>query len=272
MKTSMWSVGRLGRSSGYTIVEVMMFLVVTSALLVSGLAIFRGQQGRTQFTQSVRETEQQLRNILNEASVGRFPESVSGFTCSASGGSVAFNTSTSREQGANAGCIYLGKVLEFQEPDDSSYSSYTIAGRRLDGDKPVESLASAGPKIAPTLTQEYVVHPTIRATKVVKNESSEVAGFGFISKLNNYSNSDLSGSSQLVSLLAFGTGKAASRPAFSNLVAGITDSDRDIDSITICLEDKGSGGRKAAIVVGSNSGRELSIETFLDINNGEKGC
>ncbi|MEM6998011.1 MAG: hypothetical protein AAF413_03825 [Patescibacteria group bacterium] len=127
-----------GGSSGYTIVEVMIFLTVASAMFVSAISIFTRYQRTTQFNQSVKQFESELRDVVNDVATGVYPE-LNGIRCRDSGGSITFEVSAAAATGQNNECVLIGKAIQFGEtpvtdssleiPDiepDSGYSLYTI--------------------------------------------------------------------------------------------------------------------------------------------------
>src|SRR5690606_25691761 len=102
---------RTRKQNGYTIVEIMIFLIITSVLLISAMAVFAGQESKNKFTQSIRETDQQILTVINEVGSGHFPGS-GGFSCNP-GNPRTQLTGTDSEQGTNEGCVFLGKILHF---------------------------------------------------------------------------------------------------------------------------------------------------------------
>ena len=126
-------------SGGYTIIEVMIFLVVSSALLTSVMLMVNGKQERTRFTQTVNTLDQDLRDVFNDVSTGYYPSGPP-FNCrSTSAGSPPVNSvileTGNTEQGSNAvngqGCIFLGKAIELgQPPDKTRYNTYTLVASK----------------------------------------------------------------------------------------------------------------------------------------------
>lgn len=160
-------------NEAYTIVEVMIFFVITGVLLISALAVFRGQQAKTQFTQGVRETDVQLRTIVNEIGSGYFPDQAN-FSCEANAAGDAVEISSTRsEQGTNNECIFLGKAIQFgpesgacSVPVDSiskvkdckTFKVFTVAGLRQTSEgSEVTNLTEAAPAIVDSLTEEYTI-------------------------------------------------------------------------------------------------------------------
>ncbi len=293
---------RQQRSSGYTIIEVLIFFAVTGVLLVSALAIFRGQQGRTQFTQAVRETDQQLRTIINEVGSGQYTKKEN-FTCVAAGQTAAptFNSSSS-EQGTNTGCIFLGKVIQFgpsvpgqcTAPSLSNctqYNIFTLMGRRQYNGQDVARLSAAKPRAVPNLTENFTLPGGLRVTAMkwqLNNGSTyyNSSAFALVYSLaaSNPSGDPVSRTTRvdaiplyggvLVGAYPFPLGKTTTDvnnaiEVFHN--AGLGGTDANIRSrttaITICF-DQGPGSRKAAIRIGGN-GQELSTNTFIDNVPGE---
>jgi hypothetical protein len=144
----------LGQGSGYTMVEVMIFLAVTGALFVAIAGNINGQQRKTEFLNAVRDTESRLRDILNDVATGYYTYNP-GFSCTSS---LTTNTrpvisaGTTQQGanagGANAGCIYLGRAVQFapQGTTGQSYRLYSVIGRQKTATgKTVQNLAETIP-------------------------------------------------------------------------------------------------------------------------------
>lgn len=157
------------KRAGYTVVEIMVVLAITSALFLSAIILFQGQQGRTQFTDAMRDMQSKMQDWGNDVSSGFYPTSTSGYTCTVTGTPPkAVVTSTPGTLGSNQDCIYIGKVVQFR-PNSSTVSAYTIFGNRLDQSDGVSiatSLAAAQPVVAynsittpvTDLTETYNLH------------------------------------------------------------------------------------------------------------------
>ncbi len=120
--------------SGFTIVETLIVLSVTSILLVSALAMINGRQGRTQFSTGVREIESILRDSLNDVNNGVLP-SVPNLECDLSGNSAPILRygSTGDTLAKNEKCVLAGKAIQLgNATENEQYTTYYLAGRRLD--------------------------------------------------------------------------------------------------------------------------------------------
>ncbi len=119
-------------SRGYTIVEVMIFLVVSGALMGSAMTMISGQEEKTRFSQSVRTFEQDIQDIFNDVSTGYYsassPENVN-FKCTPGASGSVSVTAGSSEQGSNQGCVFLGKIVQLTNGSDQ-YSVYTLINSR----------------------------------------------------------------------------------------------------------------------------------------------
>lgn len=272
---------RLRAAEGYTIIETMLFLVITGVLLASALLVFNGRQRRTEFTQGVREVDSQIKGILNETTSGYYPNK-GDIGCTSSGGGGPQPTST-KAQGQNQGCIFLGRVLQFTTGD--TYTAYTVVGQQTGADGRVVTSLGTTPNTArqtlltkaasqpdfPDAEENFELPWGITIDKIVAPDAtpSAVGGFGFITTLGNYgaNGSDLvSGSSSMSLLPLLNTGLSASpqageQGAISSTQA-MTDADRDISPIILCMKSAG-GDRKAAIIIGGNN-NNVGTEVFID--------
>ncbi len=143
-------------SVGFTIVEVLIVLAVSSALLVTAYALVSGRQKRTQFTTSINDTRQQLQQIINETTSGYFPASDQ-FVCQDPGTQqpVTFKAAGAADpggQGSNQGCVFLGKSIQFgldvTDPGQSQLAVVPVVGRQTWNSLPIKTLAQAIPRAA----------------------------------------------------------------------------------------------------------------------------
>ena len=145
--------------NGYTIVETMVFLVVTAALFASAMAAVSGRQASVQFTQGIRDAQSKMQEIINDVSTGYYPSN-GDFACSAATGTTDRPTFTAvaTPQGSSNECTFLGKSVHFttNAADVGSgavrYNILSIAARRVNAaGLEVQSLNEALPTaIAPT--------------------------------------------------------------------------------------------------------------------------
>lgn len=190
----------LSSGHGYTVVEVMIFLAITSALFVMVVISFQGQQGKTQFTTSARDMESRVQDIINDVATG-FPGSDGSFRCALGGGKPQITAITPDLDsiGTNTACIYIGKVLQPSiagEPDN--YAVYPIVGlRQIAGSsKLATSFAESQPiAIAPPSSPDVDMTdkdrlPTglriVRITSATALGTQDIDGIGFFSTLGSY--------------------------------------------------------------------------------------
>lgn len=119
-----------GKSIGFTIVETMVVLAVTGVLFVSFAATISGKQSQTKFKQAINSVKTQLDEVVSQSQSGYYPPG--GFSCSANPGAskeIKIDTGSGTEQGANDGCILLGKTVQFYtDSDPQRFIVYPVAG------------------------------------------------------------------------------------------------------------------------------------------------
>lgn len=102
---------RARRHAGYTIIETMIFLVISSALIASATILFDGRVRLAQFNQSTLEYEAFLRSEISKVASGTYPN-LRNFLCTASpSGPVLATSATATGQGTRTDCVFLGKVI-----------------------------------------------------------------------------------------------------------------------------------------------------------------
>ena len=224
-------------TGGFTIVEVMIVLAVSGMLLVSAAALIDGRQSRTEFTTAVNDEQQQIQQIINETASGYYPNNQD-FTCTPSPtasptlNSVAPGTGT--QQGANQGCIFLGKAIQFGTgptlPATTMLGVIPIIGNQYQGGTfdPVVTVKQSIPRGAyPVSASEVNVPITMELSDTMEYGLTMAAGntaCGTVSAVCYKSTSG--GGTQPAGMVAFisgdstGTIAANSTGSSSNLQSG----------------------------------------------------
>jgi Tfp pilus assembly protein PilE len=197
---------------GYTLIEVMMFLAITSVLFTVSIVAIRGQAGHTEFVTSMSDINVKMQQWVDQV--------VNGYS---SNDSTALNAqyqclldaqqypqltiAGGKERGSNYECVFLGKVIQVNTENNFSNRlyAYNVLGRRaslVSGvQESVSALADSKPIAAifpqpPTtpvidLTEEYQIPNGTRIVSAKSTtpgyESSQLAGFftGFNTDSNN---------------------------------------------------------------------------------------
>jgi type II secretory pathway pseudopilin PulG len=196
----------LDRQAGYTIIETMIFLIISGALLLSALALFNGRLQRTQFTQAVQAFDAQIKSTANEAATGTYPDFP--FDCDLNGQDPNPRAGNGT-QGQRSGCIFVGKVMapsaqcsgDITQTVCSKVDVYSVVGRRLLPDDHVVSsltgINGAKPTVITdpdTITQTIKLDYDTRITSVSQptafvNFPLTASGVGFFQSFNgSYNN------------------------------------------------------------------------------------
>jgi len=101
-------------SPGYTIVEVMIFLAVSVALLVSAMNLISGKQSETEFNQKMRDTQSKIQDWLNDVSTGFTGGDPDQMSCTVSG-NRPYVQKIAPPVGYSPSCVFLGKAIQFTD-------------------------------------------------------------------------------------------------------------------------------------------------------------
>jgi hypothetical protein len=202
-------------TGGYTLLEVLLFFAVSSALLAIFNVALRNQGAHTEFVASMNDVSSKMQQWVDEVKNGY---SASSASASLASGNYDCNLNAQNKPvltlpgvnghgtGSNANCIFLGKAImindEFGNPgptdvNDKIYS-YTVLGRRTFTDTNgnqtlVDNIINANPKAAiydngsgapepkTNLTEVYKIPNGARVRRVYSNPASKqtdnLAGF-----------------------------------------------------------------------------------------------
>jgi hypothetical protein len=131
---------------GYTVVETLIFLAVSSFIFISAVVLINGRQARAEFQSGVRNFESQLLDMANDVATGYYRSTGTTKKCDASG----YFTGGDVPLGMNENCIFIGTVIKLGSggaAGNEEFVQLTMAGLRKQGDDNVASLSQAQPKV-----------------------------------------------------------------------------------------------------------------------------
>jgi len=252
------------KNQGYTIVETMIFLAISGLMFVMAAVFVSGKQSTAEFRQGMNDINSNLQQVINDVGNGFYPSN-SSFTCSSSGSDLLFSSNTSTTQGANIGCVFLGKVVQFGAGSDpANYYVYSLAGTQLTTAKTTPAnFGEAVPRViyTPDLTDKKVLQWGVQATAMYDNDgTTPISAIGFFGSFGG----GLQSGSQVVNVVAVNPGTSvtdASSNAEPTMVgtinAGVSDSHvRTHPNIRICF--KGSSNQYGSVIIGGGNGQKLT--------------
>lgn len=274
-----------------------MFLVVSSVLIVSALALFSGRIARTQFNQTMQELDNQVKTTINEVASGNYPTSPA-FSCQPDATGIPVLTPAGSEsQGTNSNCIFLGKVMQFGVSGTGGCSStalkncktvntYTMIGRRsLPAGTEVASLASSATGAYPRLAVNVAAPCTLVEGLVDLTRCTTLPGGAYVySVKNKTTNLPIGALAITQSLASYSTSGAVSRlnsgsqvlqtwpvagafprtPTQINTAVATSTTFNAANAdpasgVVVCVQN---GAQKGSITIGANDGR-VSSTVFI---------
>ena len=115
--------------TGYTIVEVMIVLAISSMMFLAANTFISGRVSETNFRTGVNETASRIQDAIDQVSSGQYSDQP--FTCDTSSGTLVFQSASS-EQGTKDNCVFMGKIIYFNSTDNT-YTVKSLAGKNTSG-------------------------------------------------------------------------------------------------------------------------------------------
>jgi type II secretory pathway pseudopilin PulG len=281
------------KSGGYTIVEVMIFLAVSGFMFFAAAVFINGKQSNSEFRQSMNDLATSIQQTINDVSSGYYPSN-SNFKCTTDnlGNPPSFTTGTTT-QGENQGCVFIGKVIQFNTADENgakdprSYTVYSIAGRQTvkePGTAAPTSFVEAKPTVInyDTVTSKETIHWGTEVTKVFENnQSNPVGAIGFFGSFANYSATSLNAGAQTLTVLTLPPGGSdlQTEADVENALASGTPPGKTLDqhllaqpnpSVVICLTS--GGGHYGTVTIGGTNGQRQTVQINTGNSLAELGC
>jgi type II secretory pathway pseudopilin PulG len=256
---------------GYTIVEVLIVLAVTGAILISVLYSISGQQRRTEFSQALNDINSQIQDIANDIGSGYFAKT-NNITCIVSGGKPLINTSLGSDtRGTNKDCIFIGRVMQFAVNSNAqNFNVYNVAGLRQSGGQDVTGLTLAAPTADPNNIDRQSLQYGLSIQKMYYKDVSgnhDIGAVAFMTTFVPATGSGLATGATTVNLLpVVGSALNQDEGAAQTNIAALNDATptNPTGGVVLCFRSGGTD-QYGQITLGSN-GRSLS--TKVDIGNG----
>lgn len=251
---------------GFTIVETLIVLAVSSVLFLSAVLLVAGQQRKVEFNQAIQEIASAIEQTITETGAGYYPNA-GNVRCTVLGGGISISSATGTAQGSNTGCIFLGKVLQFGVggTNPQQYVVHVAAGRQ-DNDG---TLASAAPK-AVNVDGTRTVHELRNGIEAVSMKyisggiATNIGAVAFLNGLGQYGDSQLLSGSQQMSLVPVRSSGTVPNTDVATVVNAIDTQLKLADGIInpdggveICFKSGGTD-QSGLVTIGSN-GRTLAV-------------
>lgn len=200
---------RVGNSRGFTIVETVIFLAVSSGLFVSAMFMMSGQQAKTEFHQAVGETQSIIDDTTNDVATGFFLNPAQN-TCSDWNGPFVWG-GASAQRGNQLGCILLGRAVQFGDNinGQKALTIWNVVGLRK-----VSALGNNGPLVSSLVEAKASVYAadttmfsgglTIKYANYLDPATSAkvpIGGFAITSRLTDNSTGGLNAGSTTADLI-----------------------------------------------------------------------
>jgi hypothetical protein len=249
----------------------MIVLAVSGIMFLIAASFINGKQARTAFNAGVNEMASNIQDVIEQVTDGKYSDIP--LNCSFDGTNLTFPAG-SNPQGTNASCVFLGKVLHFQEaggtgPADERYETFSLAGGRTATNATgVVTPANADAQVISFLTDQQATPQSLDVSKITFLTSGFGSvtsyGLGFLQGQIDPTNNLLSNTPSVMLYYVTGLGVGMNQTT-SQATAAINGGANLAlaKSVDICMTDS---TRYADIIIGNNlsSGSQLVASVKMD--------
>lgn len=244
---------RLG--GGYTVIETLIFLAISSVLFFMAYHNVFSNRGRTEFTQGVRDFENQLIDIMNDVDNGYYPYNGTQNCTFVSPNGVSIGAG-STELGSSGECVFAGRVIT--TPIGGSFTISTLVAPRqiIQGGvkKDLEAITDSANVLY--LTEDFRVPYSIKITDVERSAGPAALGIGFVTTFTARNSA---------AMQTKGTFTKTQLAVFDIIPTGTvtaTNLSNASQGVFICIKSETSN-QKALVRIGG-TGQQLSTASFFD--------
>lgn len=247
---------------GYTIVEVMIVLAVSGVMFFIAANFINGKQEKTAFTQGANTMASSIQDVIEQITDGQYSDVL--LQCSWSGPGTPTNVSAAvgvtPTQGTNSQCVFLGKIISFNDLTPDQYQVISLAAGRTDAVSGVTpTLADVDPSVITSLTDTQPTQQLLKVTDMTITDSSGAIhtntyyNIGFVQGLGTGDGvGSFKSGAQTLSMVYSSLSPSGLHNASSATPVGLSLA----QSATICLSDD---TQTAKIVLGTNN-NQLSVD------------
>jgi type II secretory pathway pseudopilin PulG len=266
---------------GYTILETLIVIAVSSAMFLTAVSAFGGRQEQVQFTQAVRDLESKLLDVINDVNTGFFedPGEISCMNGATENDRPVLSVTGGSGQGSSEDCIFLGKTVHFDTTSAGSHrlNIASVVGLRSSGGEHVSSLALANPVVIAGGDLEenvstYLLQWGLKITDTYQLSVPTIGGMGLFtsfSRNDGISSVDNSQSTRFASIPS--TALTDSHAEFVSEANTITDGsplsgEQLIDLsgtnvITICVQSAtDDDNKRAALIIEGGTNATVTVD------------
>jgi len=256
--------GKNRQPLGYTIVEVMIVLAVSGVMFVIAAGFINGKQARAAFTTGVNEMASTIQDTLDQVSDGKYSDIP--LNCSFNGSQTSITSGGSNQQGTNATCVFLGKMIRW-DVGAADYTVYSLAGGRstdfATGTTDITNLSAADPRVITDLNTTGSVPQQLTVEKITIDSLTYTGSppydpvFGFLQSLGTSSGGALKTGGQTIGLYYMNLQQHT--PIQSSVPLSIMPA----STIDMCLTDD---TRTAHITIGSGNDSQQAVNVRMTGN------
>lgn len=265
--------GRLSEAkdqTGFTIIEVLIVLTVSSILLVSAIILLNGRQAKTAFLTGKNDLKQQFQQVINESAKGFYPNN-DAYKCDGSGAQVQIVANgmgaQHKQLGTNDGCIFLGEIMQFNT-SGNTFDLVPVVGKQYAGSGlSSSSLSQTVPVAATQLKQPRVMNSGLKfvsATADGNAVNSKSVAFlvgDNTGRFATVASDGLASGTQIYSLYQVTNDNTNATSTLDSFSPGQYLS--NASQVALCFD--GGSGQSALLTIGGNGGLAVSDQVF---NNG----
>ncbi len=248
--------GKNRQPLGYTIVEVMIVLAISGLMFVLAAGFISGKQAQTSFSAGSNEFRAAVQSVANEVVSGQYSDVDFGCTVTGMGATAVITIADTGSAGKNknSDCVFIGKLLRFNDGGTSKYAVYPLAASRATTTlADTMAIISSVPPAKVTLTRHLLVPQNLDVTKLTVTDDSgatvDAHAVGFAQSIPGIdSDGNYISGGQSVKLYY-----TLTAPAVATRLALV-----HAKTVVICVSD---GSRLAEVRIGdtTNGGSEVNV-------------
>ncbi len=246
--------------SGYTILEVLVFLSITGFLLLSALTLMGGRQAQVQYRQGITDLDDKILSVANDVSNGFFPSQP--FSCSYDGiGGLNIDNISAGEQGTREDCVFIGKAISL-DGNQTLVTTTLTAWRAGLGDVLTLDQSLLTPLNGPDVNLDVRNNTTwgLQVNRMYRlSDSAQLSYVAYLSQQGSMYSGSLQSGNQPVGLY----GSVNPLPTNTGTISSSPEKIARDDEVILCISSD-SVEQNAVIILG-REGRDSAVMAERDV-------